>query len=371
MGLAGVIARATLQRFRLPMRRPLETAHAVVAARDGVLLELTSRSGARGFGEALPLAGWPGETLDAAEASLASAAKCVLGRSSEEALAAMAKLGAPVLLARAALETALLDLEAREAGVPLAEVLATRPVRREIPVNVLIDGDEPRAIAERARSEAARGFRAFKLKLGVRSFDDDLARVAALRSAIGAQAALRLDANGAWSEGEAARALAALVPFAPEYVEEPTCGIAACARLRERAHVPIALDESACDAASIERALRAGAADVFVLKLPLLGGPRAARDAALRALEDGAGVVVTSFLDSALGVAAALHCAASLPEPVRACGLATGALFARDLAALTPDRGGLLLPAGAGLGLAPDSEALVYLATGPRRELCR
>jgi o-succinylbenzoate synthase len=362
-----VIERATLQRFRLPLRRPLETARGVIAEREGVLLELSSRSGARGFGEAMPLAGWPGEELAAAESWLASAVTGMLGRTAEHA---RVPLDCAAPLARAALETALLDLAAREAGVPLADALAARPARREVAVNALIAGDRPEEVAEQARREAERGFRAFKLKLGARALGDDLARVAALHGAIGTQAALRLDANGAWSEGEALRALDALAAFAPEYVEEPfAAGIAACARLREHSRVPIALDESACDGASVERALRMRAADVLVLKVPLLGGPRAARAAALRAQRAGVGVVLTSFLDSAVGVAAALHCAASLPDPLRACGLATGALLTCDLAALAPpERGVIALPAGAGLGLAPDGAALPRVASGPLRE---
>jgi o-succinylbenzoate synthase len=347
-----MIERATLQRFRLPLRRPLATAHGMIAEREGVLLTLTSGSGACGYGEAMPLAGWPGGELGAVETAIERALPGVLGRSPEQALR-----GAPPL-ARAALETALLDLAAREAGVPLAAALADGPVAQEIAVNALVDAADPAAVAEQARREVARGFRAFKLKLTARALDDDLARVAALRDAIGPGAALRLDAGGAWSEVEAARALAALAPFAPEYVEEPVSGIAACARLRERSPVPIALDESACSVEEIARAVRARAADVLVLKLPVLGGPRAARGAALCAREAGTDVVFTSFIDSAIGIAVALHCAASLGEPLRACGLATGALLARDLAPLAPERGVLALPRGAGLGITPDLEPL-------------
>ena len=125
-----MIVRATLQRFRLPLRRPLATARGLVAAREGVLLELTSRSGARGFGEAMPLAGWPGEGLGAAEAALEKAAAGVLGRPCEDARLPV-DCAAP--LARAALASALLDLAAREAGVPLAEALAACPARARSP----------------------------------------------------------------------------------------------------------------------------------------------------------------------------------------------------------------------------------------------
>jgi o-succinylbenzoate synthase len=362
-----VITYAALQPFALPLRRPLATARGAISERAGLLLELRSADGASAFGEAMPLAGWPGETLPAAAGWLSAALPKLLGL---PASAARTRLKEGPLLARAALETALQDLAAREHGLPLAAWLAGEPAppRTRVPVNALIEGDSPQDVDESARRALASGFRAFKLKLGARPLADDLARVAALRGAIGPRRPLRVDVNGCWSEAAAAAALEALGAFAPEYVEDPVRDVGACARLRRRSLVPIALDDAACDAERFASALRSRAADVLVLKLPLLGGPCAARAAALRAQEAGLQVVVTSFLDSAIGVAAALHCAASLPGAKLACGLATGRLFERDLARLALEEGGLHLPAGAGLGIAPDDEALRACATDARWE---
>ncbi|HEU4431160.1 MAG TPA: o-succinylbenzoate synthase [Myxococcota bacterium] len=365
LGSRGVIARVSLQRFRLRLRAPLATAHGVITDRAGVLLALEDHAGTRGYGEAMPLAGWPGGTLAEVEAWLASRASELLGKRAHEALA-RTLVGPP--LARAALETALLDLAARARGVPLAATLAMRTPEPAVPVNGLIAAEAPLAVARAARALAGEGFRCFKLKVGTRPLAEDIARVAALRTAIGSGAALRLDANGAWSEEEAVAALAAVAAYAPEYVEEPAAGALACARVRARSAVPIALDESACDDAALELALKLAAADVLVIKPALLGGPRAARAAALRARDAGIDVVVTSFLDSAIGVAAALHCAATLVPNDRACGLASGALFERDLAALRIENGALRLPPEHGLGLAPEPSALVACAEGPSWE---
>jgi o-succinylbenzoate synthase len=365
--VADLIERVRLQRFRLPLRRPLATARGAIAARTGVLIALEAASGLCGFGEASPLAGWPGEALDEAEAALAALGRAALGREPEALLAAPVPAAAP--LARAGFATARLDLAARAQGVPLAQALSGGTPRASVAVNALIAADAPEQIASGAEAARAAGFSAFKLKVGGAPLARDLERVAALREAAGASAQLRLDANGAWSEAEAEAALVALARFAPEYVEEPVRGVEACARLRARSPVPLALDESAAAAGALERALRLAAADVLVLKPALLGGPRAAREVALRARGAGLAVVPTSFLDSALGVAAALQLAASLPEPGRACGLATGALFAFDLAALPVAGGALALPDGAGLGIAPEPDALARAACGPAREI--
>ncbi len=368
--MAGVIERVTLQRFRLPLRRPLVTARGAIAAREGILVAVEAASGARGFGEASPLAGWPGEALDRAELALCAAARAMLGRDGAQALGALDRMDlARAPLARSALATALLDLAARERGVPLAQELAGGAAKRCVALNALISADEPVEIAASARAARGAGFRALKLKVGAAPLARDVERVAALREASGAEAQLRLDANGAWSEVEADAALGVLASFAPEYVEEPARGVAAFARLRARSPVPIALDESAADEGALDAALRLRAADVLVLKPALLGGPCAAREVALRARDAGMTVVPTSFLDSAIGVAAALHLAASLPDARHACGLATGALLAIDLAELPISNGEMALPGGAGLGIAPTAEALARAACAPPWEL--
>jgi o-succinylbenzoate synthase len=366
MGGAVVIANVSLQRFRLPLRFPLTTARGPIHERLGVLLTLESRSGLRGHGEAMPLCQSPGDALAEIEEWLARRAAELRGIPANAALA-RSFVGPP--LARAALDSALLDLAARMRGAPLAATLAMRTAHPELPVNALLVSTAPAALASEARQRAAEGFACFKLKVGAAALADDLARVAALREAIGPGAALRLDANGGWSEAEAIAALGALERYGPEYVEEPVSGTEACARVRARTRVPIALDESVWDVDRIEHALKAGAADVLVLKPAALGGPRVARAIALKARDAGVDTVVTSFLDSAIGVAAALHCALTLPLGQRACGFATGALFERDLAALPVENGVIRLPAGNGLGIAPDPGALAACATAPRWEL--
>jgi o-succinylbenzoate synthase len=330
--VALVIERVGLWPFRLPLRAPLATSRGRLATRDGVLVELGAAGGLRGFGEASPLPGWPGEPLAVAERALAEVAPALLrceldAKETPLPDAAEALLARPALaaapLARAALETALLDLVARARGVRLAELLAG-PVRERVAVNALVVGDGAGEVASAAEAARARGYATWKLKVGHGPLETDALRVAALRRTVGPAGRIRLDAGGSWSVAEAARALELLARFDLEYVEEPLADPAQMAALRARAPVRLALEAGLLDPAALERARGAAAADVLVLKPALVGGLRRAQALARRARAAGLVVVVTSFLDSALGIAAALHLAAALPEPMPACGLATG-----------------------------------------------
>ncbi|MDJ0869796.1 MAG: o-succinylbenzoate synthase [Myxococcota bacterium] len=360
------IVRAELIPIRAPLRVPLDTAHGPIRERLGAVVALTEAGGARGFGEALPLAGFGLESAREARRALERAIRALVGARFESLDAALdgvlrATPGAPS--ARAALDVALHDLAARAREVPVAALLAGVPAspRTRIPVAALVAGATPETVGESAARALARGHATFKLKVGALAAAADRARARALRDRVGAGAALRLDANGAWDAQSAPLQLSALAEVEPEYVEQPVAAdeIEALARLRAVAPVPVAADEAVRDEAHAARLLACGAADVLVVKPAAVGGLRPAWRIAARARAAGAGVVVTGFLDTALGSAAALHLAAALPGPPRAAGLATDGLLACDLAALPPVRDGArALPRGSGLGVDPDWPAL-------------
>ena len=188
---------------------------------------------------------------------------------------------------------------------------------------------------------------------------DDVARVNAVRAIIGT---VRVDANGGWSVEEAVTAAFALTADGPlEYLEQPSRTVAELAQVRRRIDVPVAADESIRKAADPLAVVRAGAADVAVLKVAPLGGVRAMVDIAA---EIDVPVVVSSALDSAVGIAAGLAAAAALPRLVHACGLGTGGLFVEDVADLTPVDGHLPV-----IDVAPDPARLAALAApGDRRD---
>jgi O-succinylbenzoate synthase len=169
---------------------------------------------------------------------------------------------------------------------------------------------------------------------------EDVARVNAVRAVI---PTVRVDANGGWSVPEAVAAAQALTADgALEYLEQPCRTVAELAEVRRRVAVPVAADESIRKADDPLAVVRAGAADIAVLKVAPLGGIAALLDIAAQI---DIPVVVSSALDSAVGIAAGLAAASALPRLEHACGLGTGGLFVTDVADLQPLDGYLTVSA--------------------------
>jgi O-succinylbenzoate synthase len=182
-------------------------------------------------------------------------------------------------------------------------------VRDSVPVNALVDG--PFVVQD------IRGFPAVKVK--VRDAKS-VALVRAVRDAVGPGVRVRVDANGAWDVDTAVAMIGRLAPFDLEYVEQPCPTLDDLARVRRRVDVAIAADECIRSLEDARRLRALGAADVVVLKQQPLGGVRAAL-----AVAEAAGVpaVVSSMLETSVGIAAGVALAAALPELPHACGLAT------------------------------------------------
>jgi len=220
------------------------------------------------------------------------------------------------------------------------------PLRDRIPVNATI----PAVPAHRVPEVLARFGRvdAVKVKVAERgqSLDDDAARVAAVREAL-PDAAIRVDANGGWGTPEAVTALRRLAAVGLEYAEQPVPDIAGLAEVRRQlraAGVPvlIAADESVRKEDDPLKVARAGAADLIVVKVAPLGGVRRALQIVAQA---GLPAVVSSALDTSVGIRAGLALAAALPELPYACGLGTVSLLAADVTedSLIPDDGAITL----------------------------
>jgi len=203
------------------------------------------------------------------------------------------------------------------------------PVRSRVPVNVTVPVVSPDTAADLVLRS---GCTTAKVKVAdVRSdLAADCARVAAVRSALGASGRIRVDANAAWTVSEAVDAIGALEAEAAalEYVEQPCRTVDELAQVRAAVGVPIAADESIRLASDPARVALAGAADVAVVKVAPLGGAFAA----LRVAQTcGLPVVVSSALDTSIGLAAGLALAGALPELPYACGLATASLLTGDV----------------------------------------
>ncbi len=204
-------------------------------------------------------------------------------------------------------------------------------VRERIPVNATVpsvDADSVRAVLARFP-----GCRTAKVKVagGDCPLSEDVARVRAVRAALGAEGRIRVDANGGWNVDEAEHAIHALAPFDLEYVEQPCASIEELAEIRRRTKymgIPIAADESVRRAEDPLAVAEAGAADLLVIKAQPLGGIRRA----LRIIEQtGLPVVVSSALDTSVGIAMGAQLAASVDQLDYDCGLGTASLLAADV----------------------------------------
>lgn len=220
------------------------------------------------------------------------------------------------------------------------------PLRTSIPVNATV----PAIPAERVPEILARFGRVDAVKIKVaeagQTLEDDAARVAAVRAAL-PEAAVRVDANGGWDVESAVAALTRIAGVGLEYAEQPVPDIAGLAEVRRRLRaegvpVPIAADESVRKEEDPLKVARAGAADLIVVKVAPLGGVRRALEIVAAA---GLPAVVSSALDTSVGIRAGLALAASLPDLPYACGLGTVSLLAADVTpdSLVPDDGAIAL----------------------------
>jgi L-Ala-D/L-Glu epimerase len=309
--------------YAIAFRHAVVTAAGVWTVRRGAWLRAESDDGRVGLGEAAPLG-----LLESPEALLAA-----IGTGP---------------FRDAAIDLASLDLEGQRIGRPVAFLLSDAP-RSRVAVNALVFSEGVEAAATEAAMHVGRGFRTVKLKVASAPPGEDIARIVAVRERVGPDVAIRIDANEGWDEATALRVLRAVEHCDIEYVEDPVAG--AHGSIGRQTNIPVAADVRTLDDGW--RVVRGRGADVLVLKPMALGGVRATHQLALAAIESGIGVVVTSVFETAVGVAGALHLAASLPGAQRSHGLATvGLLDEAPVEGLDPPHAGeMILPKRPGLGV--------------------
>ncbi len=225
--------------------------------------------------------------------------------------------------------------EAAQTGFPPA-------IRKRIPVNVTVPAVGPERAAEIVKNSG--GCTTAKVKVAEPGQDRAAAanRLAAVRAALGPSGKIRIDANGAWDVQTAVAEIKALDRAAGglEYVEQPCAAVAELAAVRRQVAVPIAADESIRGASDPFEVTKHEAADVVVLKVQPLGGVRACLQLAEQI---GTPVVVSSALETSVGLAAGIALAVALPELPYACGLATAHLLTQDITPtpLLPENGAI------------------------------
>ena len=321
-----------ITRHTLHYRAPITTAHGQLHQRPVVVVAVSDDQGNIGFGEAAPLTGFTAENINESEAAI------------RQWFADEQPEGPPNLpTARAAIDGAFLDLQARQRGLALHRHLNPESPDR-LPLAALLAGRSTEDLVCQALERKAEGFTTLKIKVAAASFSVDFERVAAVRSATGKDMALRLDANGGWTTTEALHNIEKLAPLGIEFIEEPTAGLEALAAVCREAIVPVAVDESAGCLSDLRRAIDLGAGDFFVVKPSSLGGLVVAGEAVTLATTAGQKVIITSLLESSYGIRLAAHFAAAHGLTNPAPGLATAELLTHDPGSpLTISDGHLLL----------------------------
>jgi O-succinylbenzoate synthase len=323
-----------LHRYELRLSEPLTLKGTVLHHREGLLLELTGEDGEVGWGEASPLPTFSRESLDEAAAQLRGLASSMIGREVTDGwldpdgpfsreldsmdLAPSARFG---------LELAFWDLYGTSRGRSLAELVTTHP-RATVPVSALISAPPDEALEEARRVRSA-GYEAVKVKVGARAVEEDVELVRAVSGELDDAVALRLDANRAWSLGEAERFARGTADLRFEYVEEPLAEPAQLPSFVGTWDVPVALDESLADLEP-EALEDHEYARAIVLKPTLLGGISRTLHFARRASDLGIKPVISAAYETGIGTAALVALAAGVGEEVPA-GLDTYRPLAEDV----------------------------------------
>jgi len=343
------LERIVLRPYALPLAKPWRAARVTLRERQGALIGLRA-DGFAGWGDCAPLPSSGEQGHAAAFAALERAADDLRGVTLDAALAGLASI--ENAQARWAVETALLDLSARARGLAVHQALGAKPAQ-SVAVNAAA-GPLDDGCANRVAAGVAEKFGVVKIKVGV---SDWRAEAVNLRAVAATGARLRLDANRAWSDADAQKFLDAVADLPIDGVEEPLAQptLEKLRALQDRYAFALAVDESLFDLGA-QNLLSARAVRRLVMKPARIGGFHKTLRLAESAAAAGMEVVITSVVDSAIGVAAAAQVAA-IVDTSRAHGLATSSWLARDVASpLVVREGALVLGDAPGLGLAPTGE---------------
>jgi muconate cycloisomerase len=266
--------------------------------------------------------------------------------------------------AKCAVETALLDAHGLRVGLPVSELLGGR-LRDRIPVLwTLASGDTARDIAEAEEMLESRRHDTFKLKIGRRTVDQDVAHVGAIKKALGNRARVRVDLNMAWDESVALRGIAMLADAGCELVEQPInrSNRAGMARLRAASAIPIMADEALRGPEDAYDLAVRGAAGVFSVKIAQSGGLFAAKQ--VQAIADAAGVALYggTMLEAAVGTIASAQVFATFPELLFGTELFGPLLLTEEILSkpLAYGEFGLVVPDAPGLGITLDEDRVGF-----------
>lgn len=355
----------------IPTIRPHVLAMATMHRQSILLVRLRRSDGIEGIGEGTTIGGlsYGEESPESIKSAIDTYIAPLLATCDPDRIGAtMATLRRSVKgnhFAKCAVETALLDLAGKRLSIPLSELIGGGRVRDRLPVAwTLASGDTARDIEEAEEMLAARRHNIFKLKIGKRSVEDDVAHVGAICRAVEGRASVRVDVNQNWSEAQANRGMQHLQDVGVDLVEQPVAGdaVGAMARLAARHAVPIMADEALHGPRSALALASAAAAQVFAVKIAQSGGLHAAGEVASIAASAGIGLYGGTMLEGGVGTIASAHLFATFPSLDWGTELFGPLLLTEEI--LTEPVAyadfSMPVPTGPGLGISLDEEKVAY-----------
>jgi len=347
----------------VPMREPVKGVHGTAAVQRSVLVRVIADSGAEGWGNVDPTPGYSLVSAVDIHDTVARLAPALLGADPFNLHRALARMDAETaegFEAKAAIEMALLDLKGRALGVPVHSLLGG-VLTHDVTLNAWIGTVPPEQAAREAAEWLRRGFTTAKIKVSGAG-DEGIARVAAVRGAVGDRLALRVDFNESLALAEAVAYIRRLEPYALTLVEQPIprTDIAGLAEIRRAIGIPLMADESVTGPASLIDIIRRGAADIVKVKIMKQGGLLRTRQMIDCAAAAGLRVVIGHGFGLTLSTLAEAAVAATSDAVIPGCEAVGPLKMAGDVVAdlVTLGAGVLHLVDAPGLGATIDSAAL-------------
>ena len=308
------ITEVRLGRISVPLRTPFKTALRTVSSVEDVIVEIHTDCGRIGYGEAPPTGPITGDTTGAIIGAIEDhISKAIIGRDVddfEDIMIAVQKSIVGNTSAKAAVDMALWDLYGQLYNIPVYKLMGG--ARKNITTDITISVNDPETMVRDSLIALERGYDCLKMKVGI-SPELDVARLKAVRQAVGNDVTIRIDANQAWTPKQAVKILNAMQEqgLQIELVEQPVHAhdLEGMKYVTERSYVPVLADESLYSPADAATILRMGAADLLNIKLMKCGGLYNALKICTMAEVYGVECMIGCMLEAKISVNAAVHLA--------------------------------------------------------------
>lgn len=308
------ITAVRLGKISVPLRTPFKTALRTVSSVEDVIVEIHTDDGRIGYGEAPPTGPITGDTTLAIIGAIQDhIAKSIIGMDVDDFEDVMQKVQKSIIgntSAKAAVDMALWDLYGQKYGIPVYKLMGG--ARKNIVTDITISVNDPETMVRDSLIALERGYDCLKMKVGINP-EMDVARLKAVRQAVGNDVTIRIDANQAWNAKQAVKILNAMQEqgLQIELVEQPVPAhdLEGMKYVTERSYVPVLADESLYSPADAATILRMGAADLLNIKLMKCGGLYNALKICTMAEVYGVECMIGCMLEAKISVNAAVHLA--------------------------------------------------------------